>query len=87
MSDKRPYQRLKKESLEKIIRILGERADLGRRAFPHLIRHTSATYLLKHGMPLEQVQDYLGHENINTTRIYAKTDRESMINSFKKCMI
>ena len=38
-------------------------------------------------MPLEQVQDYLGHENINTTRIYAKSDRDTMINSFKKCMI
>lgn len=87
VSDKKPYQRLKKESLEKIIRIIGERADLGRRTFPHLIRHTTATYLLRHGMPLEQVQDYLGYENINTTRIYAKTDREGMISSFKKCMI
>ncbi len=78
---------MKKEFLEKIIRILGERADLDRHTFTHLIRHTSVTYLLKHGMLLEQVQDYLGHENINTTRIYAKTDREGMINSFKKCMI
>ena len=87
VSDKQPHQRLKKEALEKIIRMLGERAELDRRTFPHLIRHTTATYLLKHGMPLEQVQDYLGHENINTTRIYAKSDREAMINSFKKCMI
>ena len=87
VSDRAPYQRLKKEALEKIIRVLGEKADLGRRIYPHLIRHTTATFLLRHGMPLEEVSDYLGHENINTTRIYAKTDRESMINSFKKCMI
>ena len=87
VSDNRPHQRLKKEALEKIIRVLGEKAEVGRRIYPHLIRHTTATYLLKHKMPLEELQQYLGHENINTTMIYAKTDRESMINSFKKCMI
>lgn len=87
VADRCPHQRLKKEALEKIIRTLGEKAELDRRIFPHLIRHTTATYLLRHGMPLEQVQDYLGHENINTTRIYAKSDRDTMINSFKKCMI
>ena len=83
VSDRRPYHRIKKEALEKIIRKLGERADIGRRVYPHLIRHTTATYLLRHGMPLEQVQDYLGHENINTTRIYAKSDVSSMINSYR----
>lgn len=78
---------LKKEALEKIIRTLGKKAEVGRRVYPHLIRHTTATFLLRYGMPFEEVQNYLGHENINTTRIYAKSDRDSMINSFKKCMI
>ena len=83
VSDRRPYHRIKKEALEKRIRLLGEKAELGRRVYPHLIRHTTATYLLRHGMPLEQVQDYLGHENINTTRIYAKSDVSAMINSYR----
>ena len=87
VADRLPHQRLKKEALEKIIRLLGEKAQVGRRIYPHLIRHTTATHLLTKGMPLEEVQDYLGHENINTTRIYAKSNRESMINHFKKCMI
>ena len=83
ISDRRPYHRIKKEALEKIIRKLGEKAELGRRVYPHLLRHTTATFLLRHGMPLEQVQDYLGHENINTTRIYAKTDVSAMIASYR----
>ena len=87
VSDRRPYQRIKKEALEKIIRTLGQRAEIGRRVYPHLIRHTTATYLLRHGMPLEHVQDYLGHENINTTRIYAKSDKDAMIANYKKCMV
>ena len=87
VADRRPYQRLKKEALEKIIRELGIKANLTRRVYPHLIRHTTATYLLNHGMPLEQVQVYLGHENINTTRIYAKTNMEAMISSYRKAML
>lgn len=85
VSERKPYQRIKKETIERAIRELGRAAGIGRRVYPHLIRHTTATYLLKHGMPLEQVQDYLGHENINTTRIYAKTDKEDMIHNYKKC--
>lgn len=42
MSDRRPYQRLQKNAIEKIIRQIGERAGIGRRVFPHLIRHTTA---------------------------------------------
>lgn len=38
----------------------------------HDFRHFRATQLLREGMPLEVVQEYLGHANISTTRtIYA----------------
>lgn len=39
---------------------------------PHVFRHTIATVLLQNGMPVEQVQRFLGHANINTTMIYAE---------------
>lgn len=39
---------------------------------PHVFRHTIATVLLRNGMPVEQVQRFLGHSNINTTMIYAE---------------
>lgn len=39
----------------------------------HRLRHTFATKLLSEGVPLDVVQEVLGHENINTTRKYAKT--------------
>lgn len=47
---------------------------VGRRVFPHLIRHTTATHLYQHGMRLEDLQILLGHEKADTTRIYAKDD-------------
>lgn len=74
VSDRRPYQRLKKNAIEKIISRIGERAGIARRVFPHLLRHTMATYLYNHGMRLEDLQILLGHEKADTTRIYAKDD-------------
>lgn len=74
VSDRRPYQPIKKNAIERVFRILGERAGIGRHVFPHLIRHTTATHLYQHGMRLEDLQVFLGHECADTTRIYAKDD-------------
>ncbi|MBP8674786.1 MAG: tyrosine-type recombinase/integrase, partial [Acetomicrobium sp.] len=38
----------------------------------HRLRHTLATRLLAQGTPIDVVQKVFGHENINTTRRYAK---------------
>ena len=45
---------------------------------PHVFRHTIATILLRNGMPVEQVQRFLGHANINTTMIYAKVSDDDV---------
>jgi len=41
---------------------------------PHMIRHTRAMHLYKHGMPLPLLAEFLGHSSIETTRIYAYAD-------------
>lgn len=48
------------------------------RITPHVFRHTIATVLLRNGMPVEQVQRFLGHANINTTMIYAEVRDEDV---------
>ena len=40
---------------------------------PHQFRHTFATYLLSKGMHINEIRDLLGHEDISTTTIYART--------------
>lgn len=37
---------------------------------PHMLRHARAIDLLRKGMQLSDVQQFLGHANINTTAIY-----------------
>jgi integrase len=40
----------------------------------HVLRHTAATRLYRHGATLKEVADLLGHRSIDTTAIYTKVD-------------
>ena len=43
---------------------------------PHTLRHTKAMHLLMAGAPLPIIRDFLGHEDISTTGIYARANIE-----------
>ena len=51
---------------------------------PHVFRHTAATVALRNGMPIEQVKDFMGHANMNTTMIYARVDNRDVQRSHEK---
>jgi len=40
---------------------------------PHTLRHSKAMHLLQEGVDLIKIRDFLGHESVSTTEIYAKT--------------
>ena len=44
----------------------------------HLLRHSLATTLLHNGATLTEIGELLRHQNIETTRIYAKVDQEAL---------
>lgn len=41
---------------------------------PHSYRHTCATHLINTGHTMKEVADVLGHQQLDTTQIYAKVD-------------
>ncbi len=70
--------------IQQIVKDTAERAGITKGVHPHLLRHTVATFLLEKGMPLEQIQRFLGHSKIETTQIYAESSTEMMKEGFKK---
>lgn len=51
--------------------------SLGFRVIPHMLRHTFAVHLAEKGMPQIYLQELLGHDDINTTKIYTKLNNEA----------
>jgi site-specific recombinase XerD len=45
---------------------------------PHSLRHACATHLLEQGLSLKEIGDHLGHQDPETTRLYAKVDLASL---------
>lgn len=44
----------------------------------HNLRHTAGTQMLRKGIPIDRVQEMLGHEDITTTQIYARVLKEDL---------
>lgn len=69
----RPHGRIVKKSLEAAITKIVSRCEVSVHVTPHVFRHTAASLALQRGMPIDQVQKWLGHAKIQTTLRYAKT--------------
>jgi integrase len=57
-------------TLEHRLALYGQRAHVS--VTPHRLRHTFASQMLAAGMPVTSLQRYLGHEELDTTMIYAE---------------
>jgi len=60
------------ELLYRQTRLYAEKAGIKKQITPHSFRHTFATHLLNEGAGIRHIQEILGHENLDTTRIYTR---------------
>ena len=77
VSLKAPYNRLKIGGIEVRLREFGKQLGL-KRVHPHKFRRTLATMAIDKGMPIEQLQQLLGHRKIDTTLQYAMVKQSNV---------
>lgn len=76
-------KRFEKNSIEASFRKLGRSVGI-ENCHPHRFRRTMATTALRNGMPIEQVSLLLGHNDLSTTQIYARSEDSDIMAAHKK---
>ena len=78
-----PHERIKIGGIESRLREMGKQLDIPK-VHPHKFRRTLATMAIDKGMPIEQLQQLLGHKRIDTTLQYAMVKQSNVKLAHKK---
>ena len=77
VSLKAPHNRMTIGGIETRLREMGKRLGV-LKVHPHKFRRTLATMAIDKGMPIEQLQQLLGHKRIDTTLQYAMVKQSNV---------
>lgn len=83
VSLQKPFNRLLISGVEIRLRELGNKLNINK-VHPHKFRRTLATVAIDKGMPIEQVQQLLGHQSVDTTLQYAMVNQNNVKESHRK---
>lgn len=78
-----PYERIKIGGIEARLRKMGKILGI-EKVHPHKFRRTLATMAIDKGMPIEQLQQLLGHKRIDTTLQYAMVKQSNVKQAHRK---
>lgn len=70
--------KLTRQNVWKMVKTYSHKAGIKRKVWPHMIRHSFATHILRNGADLRAVQELLGHRSISTTEVYTHLDIENL---------
>ena len=78
-----PHTRIKIGAIESRLREIGRSLEI-EKVHPHKFRRTLATMAIDKGMPIEQLQQLLGHKRIDTTLQYAMVKQSNVKQAHRK---
>lgn len=78
-----PHKRIQIGGIEHRFREMGKRLNIPK-VHPHKFRRTLATVAIDKGMPIEQLQQLLGHQRIDTTLQYAMVKQSNVKTAHRK---
>ena len=73
-----PNKPLTRQDVYMKLQDLAQRAAIGQKISPHMLRHSFATHMLNRGADLRSLQILLGHADIATTEIYTKVNDDRL---------
>ena len=65
-------------TVQMIVKRAAGAAGIKKEVHPHTLRHCFATHLLEAGVGIRQIQELLGHSNLQTTQIYTKVSTDEL---------
>ena len=65
------------ESISQVIKSAARKANINKRVYPNILRHSYTTNNLEQGIDIRYIQEWLGHESIKTTEKYTHVSKHS----------
>jgi integrase/recombinase XerD len=90
---KRNHQSITRSGIHALVKRYAARASASTPSLaskmigPHVIRHSTASHLLRSGVDINTIRGWLGHVSLDTTNIYAEIDLETKARALAACAV
>lgn len=86
VTERKPITNMSNRTIQNVIDKIKQQSGLDINIFPHKLRHSFASAMMRNGADITTVRDILGHSTVKTTEIYAKTSNTTVEYEYRKHM-